>query len=101
MGYYETLRMKVAFGEPIPIPEYLVRHLSKAYGGFANAVKQIGYEGIIDLLEQGPGDLKNSKSLSELLQGATPDQLAKLLDIAIMPEDDFLDYLKNLGKGGK
>lgn len=101
MGYSLTLRGKMAFGEPMPIPEYLVRHLSKAYNGFANAIKQIGYEGIIDLLEQGPGDLKNSKSLSELVQGASPEQLAKLLEIAIMPEDDFLDYLENLGKGGK
>lgn len=34
---------------------------------------------------------------SNLLQGATPEQLAKLLGIGLEPLDDFLDEFENPG----
>lgn len=37
------------------------------------------------------------KPTSKLLQGATPEQLAKLLGIALEPLDDFFDELENPG----
>ena len=57
MTYNLTIKGKIAFGEPIEMPGYLLIDISKAYGGIINAMHQLGPDGLAELLDANSEDM--------------------------------------------